>query len=87
MHRPKKTVRAGIVGARFAASFHYDAIQRVYGAHTDVVGVVSNTPDRAAAFAEARGIKAFASLDAMLAEKGLAIAARCRTTTRSDSTC
>ena len=68
MHRPKKTVRAGIVGARFAASFHYDAIQRVYGAHTDVVGVVSGTPDRAAAFAEARGIKAFASLDAMLAE-------------------
>ena len=29
----KKTVLAGIVGAGFSATFHYDALRRVYGAN------------------------------------------------------
>ena len=32
----KKTVRAGIVGAGFSASFHFEAIEQVYGANVYV---------------------------------------------------
>lgn len=63
MHEP---IRVGIVGAGYAAAFHYEAFLRVTGIPTKVVGVVSQTQSRAEAFAAKRHIKAFDSLDAML---------------------
>ena len=35
----KKTVRSGIIGAGFAATFHYEAVQQVAGVDAEVVGV------------------------------------------------
>ncbi len=62
----KKTVRAGIVGSGFSASFHYEALRKVYGTDVEVVGVYSKDPARRAAFAQQRGMRAFGSLEALL---------------------
>ena len=64
--RQKTRVRAGIVGSRFAASFHYAAVERVYGASPEVIGVHSRSRDSAEAFAGPRGIAVFDDLDALL---------------------
>ncbi|MCD6304437.1 MAG: Gfo/Idh/MocA family oxidoreductase, partial [Planctomycetes bacterium] len=61
-----KTVRTGIVGAGFAASFHYESLKRVYQTDVQVVGVYAADEDMAAAYAEKRGIRKFDSLDALL---------------------
>ncbi|MDA0341540.1 MAG: Gfo/Idh/MocA family oxidoreductase [Proteobacteria bacterium] len=66
MQKPK--IRSGIVGARFAANFHVDAVRRVYGTDPEIIGVVSNSLDTARAFAEPRGLTGFEDLDALLAE-------------------
>jgi len=62
----KKTVRSGLVGAGFSASFHFEAIQKVYGASVDVVGVYAKDMDMAQAYAAKRDIQAFESLDQLL---------------------
>jgi predicted dehydrogenase len=56
-------IRIGIVGAGFAARFHWEGYQRVYGAPVEVVGVTSPSTESREAFARQRGIKAFASLE------------------------
>ncbi len=63
----KKTVRSGLVGAGFSATFHYEAVQKVYGASADVIGVYAKDMDMARAFAEKREIRAFESLDELIA--------------------
>ena len=62
----KKTVRTGIVGAGFAARFHYDAITKVYGTHVDVKGVYALDTEQAQAYAKERGIHCYDSLDALI---------------------
>ena len=62
------TIRVGIVGSKFAASFHYDSLVRAGDLGARVVGVYSPTPENRQAFAEPRGIRAFDSYEAMLAE-------------------
>jgi len=62
----RKTVRSGLVGAGFAANFHYESVQRVHGADAEVVGVYDTDADRAAAFAEERGLKAMDSLEELI---------------------
>jgi len=62
----KKTIRSGIVGAGFSASFHFEAIRKVYGTNVEVVGV--HALEGADKYAADRGIKRFDSLDAMLDE-------------------
>ena len=62
----KKTVRAGIVGAGFAATFHFEAIQRVHSVQAEVVGVFAPTPDRRDEFARRRGIASCSSLQELL---------------------
>lgn len=58
-----KTVRVGIVGARFAARFHWDGYRRVYGVPVQVVGVTSTSAESREVFARERGVKAFASFE------------------------
>ena len=58
-----KVIRVGIVGARFAARFHYEALRRVHGVPLDVVGVTSKTPEARDTFAAQVGIRAFETLD------------------------
>jgi len=62
--KDKKTIRSGIVGAGFSASFHFEAIRKVYGANVEVVGV--HALEGAQQYAAQRGIEVFDSLDAML---------------------
>jgi predicted dehydrogenase len=62
----KKTIRTGIVGSGFSATFHFEALRRVYGTDVEVLGVYSKNPESRAAYARERGIVAFASLEALL---------------------
>jgi predicted dehydrogenase len=64
MSKPK--LRTGIVGAGFAASFHLEAVRRVYCADVEVVGVNARTEASTHAFAKKHGIQAFDDLDALL---------------------
>jgi predicted dehydrogenase len=59
MERP---IRVGIVGARFAARFHWEGLNRVYGVPVQVVGVTSKTAPARDAFAEEKKIRSFATL-------------------------
>ncbi len=63
----KRTVRSGLVGAGFSATFHYEAIEKVYGADVKVIGVYAKDMDMAKAFAEKREIQAFDTLDELIA--------------------
>ena len=58
-----KAIRVGIVGARFAARFHYEALRRVHGIPVEVVGVTSKTPEARDAFAAQKGIKPFETIE------------------------
>ena len=62
----RKDVRCGIAGSGFSASFHFEAIKKVYGVNPEVVGVFALDPAETKAFAEQRDIKAFDSLDELI---------------------
>lgn len=64
----KKTIRAGIVGSGFSASFHFEAVQKVYGTNIEVVGVYSIDTEGGKAYARKRDIRFFDNLDALLDE-------------------
>ncbi len=64
--RSKKHVRSGIIGTGFAGGFHFEAIQKVYGTEIEVVGAYDLDPERATAYAEQRGIKAYTDLEALI---------------------
>jgi len=61
---PKKTIRAGLVGAGFSAAFHYEALKKVHGVNVEVQGV--HALDRAEEYAQARGIPAMPTLEALI---------------------
>jgi predicted dehydrogenase len=52
-------VRVGFVGARFAATFHWEGIRRVYGVPVEIIGVTSKTAEARDAFARGKGIRSF----------------------------
>ena len=54
-------LRVGIVGARFAARFHWEGFRRVCGVPLEVVGVTSRSAEARDAFAAAHGIRPFAT--------------------------
>ncbi|MEK9724032.1 MAG: Gfo/Idh/MocA family oxidoreductase, partial [Rhodospirillaceae bacterium] len=64
--KAKRTVRAGIVGTGFAARFHMEGIERVYGCHVEVAGVHGRTPANVQAYADAHGIAVVDDLDALI---------------------
>ena len=59
-----KKLRFGILGCGMIADFHADAINSLDNAV--LIGVADSNPERAQAFADKRGIKAFGSFEAML---------------------
>jgi len=63
-----KSVRVGLVGVGMAGTYHCDCLTRVHGVKVDVVGCTSRRAESRKAFAAARGIRAFASVEAMLPE-------------------
>lgn len=64
----KKTIRTGIVGAGFSATFHFDALKRVYGTNVEVIGVHAKDVQQGRQYAALRQIRFFDSLDALLDE-------------------
>ena len=54
-------IRIGLVGAQFAARFHWEGLRRVYGVPVEVVGVTAKSAESAEEFARAHGVKAFAT--------------------------
>lgn len=59
-------MRAGIVGSGFAAKFHYDALQRVFSAKVDIVGVYSPSVARLEEFTNDRKLRAYSNLDQLI---------------------
>jgi predicted dehydrogenase len=55
-------VRVGIVGARFAARFHWEGLNRVCGVPVQVVGITSKTAEARDAFAKEKNIQAFETI-------------------------
>ena len=64
----KKTVRTGIVGAGFAATFHFESLKKVYNTDVDVRGVYAVDSDQAARYAKKRSITAYDSLEKLIAD-------------------
>jgi len=62
----KKTIRTGIVGAGFSATFHYEAVKKLYGTQAEVIGVYDRNKKTCQQYAGQRGIKAFEKLEDLL---------------------
>ncbi len=62
-----RTIRVGLVGARFAARFHWEGLRRVYGIPVDIVGVTSRSAATRNAFAQEKGIRSFDSFEELCA--------------------
>ncbi len=58
-------LRVGIVGARFAARFHWNSYQKVYGVPVEMIGVTSASPESRKAFAQEHGVPAFDTFEAL----------------------
>jgi predicted dehydrogenase len=67
MTSTEKIVKAGIIGSGFAASFHYEALKRVYSTKVEIVGAYSTNINRLQAFTNPKSIVAFKTLDALIA--------------------
>ncbi|MGN6616037.1 MAG: Gfo/Idh/MocA family protein [Ilyomonas sp.] len=62
----KKILRAGIIGSGFAAKFHYEALERVYGVKVEIEGAYSPTTQNLETFTKQRRIKAFSSAEELV---------------------
>ena len=62
----KKTVRTGIIGAGFAATFHFECLRKVSGTNVEIKGVFATDTKQAACYAKQRGIRAYVSLEELL---------------------
>src|SRR5271168_650983 len=52
-------IRVGIVGAQFAARFHWEGLSRVYKVPIELVGVTSRSAASREKFARDKGVRAF----------------------------
>ncbi len=64
----KKTVRTGIVGAGFSATFHFEALRKIHGANVEVVGVHTIDVEQGEAYARKRNIRFFDRLEPLIDE-------------------
>jgi predicted dehydrogenase len=62
----KKTIHTGIVGAGFAARFHFECIKKVAGTNVEIEGVFAIDTDQAAEYAKQRGIQQYDSLEKLI---------------------
>ena len=62
----KNTIRTGIVGAGFAATFHFESLKKVHGTNIEVEGVFAIDTAQAVSYARERGIKAYDSLEKLI---------------------
>lgn len=64
--KQEKRIRCGIIGAGFAANFHFESIRKVYGVDVEIMGVYSLRRESRESFARARDIRAFDSVEQLL---------------------
>ena len=62
----EEAIRTGIVGAGFSATFHFEALSKVYGINVDVIGVYTKTPQGGKKYAREAGIRFPERLEALL---------------------
>jgi predicted dehydrogenase len=62
----KKTIRTGIIGSGFAATFHFECLKKVYGTNVEIVGVFSTDTEQATSYANKRRIRIYKSLEELL---------------------
>jgi predicted dehydrogenase len=62
----KKSIRSGIIGSGYAASFHFEAMQKAHSAAIEVVGAHSLAGPQLDTWCEEREIKAFHELEPLL---------------------
>lgn len=62
----KSIYRAGLVGSGYAASFHFEALKRVYGTKVEILGAYSKTPENLKKFTKQHNILAFDNFDVLL---------------------
>lgn len=67
----KKTIRSGFIGSGFAASFQYEAVQKVFGVNIEVVGAHSLDGPGLDAWCSERGVQAFHELEPLLEQVDL----------------
>ncbi len=61
-----KSIRVGLVGAGFAARYHCECFEKIYGVDVEVAGVTSLRPESRSSFGAARGIAVFDNVQAMV---------------------
>jgi predicted dehydrogenase len=62
----KKTIRTGIVGAGFAARFHFESLHKAHGTNIEIEGVFAIDAVQAASYAKERGIKTYDTLESLI---------------------
>ncbi len=62
----KKTIRTGIIGAGFAAKFHFECLKKVYDTNVEVEGVFATDTEQAKSYAQKRDIAAYDSLEKLI---------------------
>ncbi len=73
-----RTVRVGVVGAGFAASFHLAAYRRVVGTPVELVGITSRTASNAVALAREHGVQhVYPDLPSLLADPSIDLVDLC----------
>ena len=71
----KKEIRFGIIGCGTISNWHADAIAEIEGA--TLIGVTDVYEPARIAFAEKRGVKAYESAEALLAEPEIDVVCIC----------
>jgi predicted dehydrogenase len=61
-------IKVGIVGAKFAANFHFESYQQIGKPAVEVAGVYSKNPESRNAFAKKHNVKAFETFEDMALE-------------------
>jgi predicted dehydrogenase len=62
----KKTIRTGIIGAGFAATFHFECLKKVHDTNVEVEGVFATDMEQAKSYAQKRDIKVYDSLEKLI---------------------
>ena len=62
----KKTIRSGIIGAGFAATFHFECLKKVHDTNVEVEGVFAIDTEQAKSYANKRDITVYDSLEKLI---------------------
>jgi len=62
----KKTIRTGLIGAGFAATFHFECLKKVHDTNVEVEGVFATDTEQAKSYAAKRDITAYDSMEKLI---------------------